>query len=225
MQNIIEHILLNNTFLLSAERCIFWQEKKILILSDLHLGKTGHFRKAGIAVPQGVFKEDLQRLITQIQRFKPDQILVIGDMFHSVDNKEHELFLKWRKDFGQLSFHLIKGNHDILKESWYKDAAIQISNCETRIGNFAFVHDFTDCEIRENSYIFSGHIHPGISIHGLGKQSLRFPCFYFGSEYAVLPAFSRFTGTQGIKPKAGETVYALVAPNTLKNELGGILKV
>ncbi|MEO6229694.1 MAG: ligase-associated DNA damage response endonuclease PdeM [Ferruginibacter sp.] len=225
MQNIIEHILLKNTFLLSAERCIFWQEKKILILSDLHLGKTGHFRKAGIAVPQAIFKEDLQRLITQIQIFKPDQVLVIGDMFHSVTNKEHDLFFKWRKDFHQLSFHLVKGNHDILPESWYNDAAIEVSNCETSIDNFSFVHDFADCEITENGYIFSGHIHPGISIHGPGKQSLRFPCFYFGKQYAVLPAFSRFTGTQGIKPKAGETVYALIAPNTLKNELGGILKV
>ena len=48
---------------LSAERCIFWEEQSALIVSDLHLGKTGHFRKAGIAVPQSVFKEDLQHLL------------------------------------------------------------------------------------------------------------------------------------------------------------------
>jgi DNA ligase-associated metallophosphoesterase len=225
MQSVIQHTLLNNNFLLSAERCMFWQERKILILSDLHLGKTGHFRKSGIAVPQGIFKEDLQRLITQLQLFKPERVIVIGDMFHSHDNKEHNLFIKWRRDFPQLTIQLVKGNHDILKKDWYDEAGIETSSCEITVDQFAFVHDFTDCDVPEEGYIFSGHIHPGISIHGLGKQSLQFPCFYFGQQYAVLPAFSRFTGMYGIKPKPGETVYALVKSNFVRGELGGILKV
>lgn len=225
MQSILEHRVLNNSFLVSAERCIYWQNKRTLILSDLHLGKTGHFRKAGIAVPQGVFKEDMQRLVTQIQNFKPEHIIVIGDMFHSHGNIEHEFFLKWRKDFSQLSIHLVKGNHDILKEKWYASADIEISKCELLIEEFAFVHDFTDCSVPDHGYIFSGHIHPGISLSGVGRQSLRFPCFYFGYTYAVLPAFSRFTGTYAIKPKAGETVYALVNANAARGELGGLLKV
>lgn len=225
MQQFIQHTLSGNTFLLSSSRCIFWQEQKTLILSDLHLGKTGHFRKSGIAVPQAIFKEDMQRLVTQIQVFNPQLVIIIGDMFHSYDNKEHDFFLKWRNDFPLLSIQLVKGNHDILKENWYKSAGITIENCELTIGGFVFVHDFTDCRVPVNGYIFSGHIHPGISIRGLGKQSLRFPCFYFGEQYAVLPAFSRFTGTHEIKPKRGESVYALVPPNHLKGELGGILKV
>ncbi len=71
----------------------------MLLLSDLHFGKTGHFRKEGIAVPQAIYKEDLQRLVTQIQFFKPQQVVVIGDMFHSHANKELDLFKKWRNDF------------------------------------------------------------------------------------------------------------------------------
>jgi uncharacterized protein len=225
MQQFIPHTLSGNTFLLSADRCIYWQQQKTLILSDLHLGKTGHFRKSGIAVPQGIFKEDMQRFVTQLQLYKPQQVIVIGDMFHSDDNKEHDFFLKWRNDFSRLDIHLVKGNHDILKESWYKAAGINIHNCEMIIDNFVFVHDFTDCAVPAKGYIFSGHIHPGISIRGLGNQSLHFPCFYFGAHYAVLPAFSRFTGTYPIKPKRGESVYALLPPNHLKGELGGILKV
>jgi uncharacterized protein len=225
MQQFIPHTLSGNTFLLSSDRCIFWEEQKTLILSDLHLGKTGHFRKSGIAVPQAIFKEDMQRLVCQLQIFKPRQVIVIGDMFHSADNKEHDFFLKWRQDFSRLAIHLVKGNHDILKESWYETAGIIINKCELTLGDFVFVHDFTDCTTPEEKYVFSGHIHPGISISGLGNQSLRFPCFYFGAQYAVLPAFSRFTGTHGIKPKRGEYVYALLPPNHLKGELGGILKI
>lgn len=235
MQQIIPHIILGNTFLLSTNRCIFWQDQKILIISDLHLGKTGHFRKSGIAVPQALYKEDMQRLVTQLQLFKPAQVIVIGDMFHSHDNKEHGLFLKWRKDFEQLSIVLVKGNHDILKEDWYVQAGIQLCNPQQgqesavlRINNFFFTHDMNDTILNKSNtehYYFSGHVHPGISIRGLGKQSLRFPCFYFSKQFAVLPAFSRFTGTIGIKPKPGESVYALLPANHLNGELGGIIKV
>ncbi|MDB5280019.1 ligase-associated DNA damage response endonuclease PdeM [Ferruginibacter paludis] len=210
MSFVIPHRIYNNTFLLSADRCIFWEEEKILILSDLHLGKTGHFRKAGIAIPQAVFKEDMQRLVSQLQSFKPRQVIIIGDMFHSESNKEHEFFLKWRQDFASLPIHLVKGNHDILKKEWYALADITIHTCELLIGDFVFVHDVVDCTVPDHGYIFSGHIHPAVTIRGLGKQSLSFPCFYFGMRYAVLPAFSKFTGTFTIEPKAGENVFALV---------------
>ncbi len=67
-------------------------------------------------MPQSVYKEDIQRLIAQIQYFKPKSLIVVGDMFHSTANKELELFAKWRNDFTYLEIHLIKGNHDILKK-------------------------------------------------------------------------------------------------------------
>jgi len=216
MSALIPHTILGNTFLLSASRCIFWEEEKILIMSDLHLGKTGHFRKSGIAIPQAIFKEDMQRLVTQLQIFKPRQVIIIGDMFHSYDNKEHEFFLKWRQDFADIPIHLVKGNHDILKEAWYVKAGITINKCELAIGDFVFVHDFNDCSIPDKGYIFSGHIHPGVTVRGAGRQSLHFPCFYFGKEYAVLPAFSKFTGTYTIEPKAGESVFALVEQTLVK---------
>lgn len=210
MQQLVPHIIFDNTFLLSPDRCIYWQDEKVLILSDLHLGKTGHFRKSGIAVPQAVFKEDMQRLVTQIQLFKPDRLIVIGDMFHSHANKELDFFLKWRQDFAGLPICLVKGNHDILKDSWYKEADIHIEQKSCQTGKFVFTHDACDTEDADDSYCFSGHIHPGIIIRGLGKQSLSFPCFYFGNQYAVLPAFSKFTGNYTIDPLKGDHVYALV---------------
>ena len=57
----VHYSVFNNTFWLSAQRCIFWEEEQSLIVSDLHLGKTGHFRKMGIAVPQAVYKEDFAK--------------------------------------------------------------------------------------------------------------------------------------------------------------------
>ncbi len=225
MHQIVPQIILDNTFILSTDRCLYWQEEKTLILSDLHLGKTGHFRKEGIPVPQAVLKEDMQRFVSLIQLFKPEKIFVIGDMFHSHANKELDFFLKWRSDFQQVPIVLIKGNHDILKPAWYSEAGVEVSGDNLTIGNFIFAHDIACCEVKEGQYAFSGHIHPGISMYGLGRQSLQFACFYFGHQYAVLPAFSRFTGTYPIRQKKGESVYAIIPANRHKGEMGGMIKV
>ena len=92
MQAPILHKIQDQNFWLSASRTIFWEEQKALILSDLHFGKTGHFRKAGIAIPQSVYKEDLQRLFNLLQYFKPQEIIAVGDLFHRHAKQELELF-------------------------------------------------------------------------------------------------------------------------------------
>jgi uncharacterized protein len=208
----------NQTLCLSSDRSIYWEQQKVLVVSDLHIGKTGHFRKAGIAVPQSVFKEDLQRLVALIQYFKPSSLIVVGDMFHSTANKELELFSKWRRDFKYLTIKLVKGNHDILNKNWYAQTNIELFESSMTIGGFCFQHDPSDCEseTEEVKYVFSGHIHPGITISGMGKQSLKFPCFYFTESYCILPAFSRFTGTVSITPKEDDVAFAIVNNSILK---------
>ena len=215
---LVPYIINQQIFLLSPQRCMFWEEKKTLIVSDLHIGKTGHFRKYGIAVPQNIFKEDMQRLLHQITYFNATDIIVVGDMFHSVANKELDFFKRWRNDLSHISIHLVKGNHDILKDSWYSDAAITIYKEQLIIDNISFQHDIalTNHQIPTINYIISGHIHPGVSIKGISKQSLRFPCFYFGKQYGVLPAFSKFTGLAAITPKKTDNMFAIVNQSVIK---------
>lgn len=208
MQPPVLYKIHNQHLWLSPQRSIFWEEEKTLIVSDLHFGKTGHFRKSGIAVPQTVYKEDLQRLVNLLHYFKPEQLIVVGDFFHSQANTELEWFLKWRRDFSELKITLVKGNHDILKEQWYRDANIEVVDNELLIHSFLFIHDH--CEDREGVFSFCGHIHPGVIINGLGKQSLRFPCFYFTSRHCILPAFSKFTGAVGMETKPARSIYAIV---------------
>jgi len=208
----LSYFLGDEHMIMSAERTLFWEDQSTLIVADVHIGKTGHFRKAGIGVPPQVYKDDLHRLLTQILFFKAEKLVIVGDLSHSVANKELELFNKWRKDFSSLDVHLVKGNHDILQEKWYKEAEISVSTGHLRIKNLLFVHDILSAGIPvfPASYILSGHLHPGICIKGRGKQSLRFPCFYFAKEYCVLPAFSRFTGTYNVVPKEGEAAFAII---------------
>lgn len=212
-------ILQDQTLWLSPERCIFWEEEKALILSDLHFGKTGHFRKSGIGIPQNIFKNDLQRLFNLIQFFQPYSLLIAGDMFHSHANKEIDLFVKWRKDLPGINFNLIKGNHDILPDNFYADAQIKNYKNFVSIKNFSFTHDITAINDKDNSnkfFTFSGHIHPGIRVNGAGKQSLMLPCFYFTDAYAVLPAFSHFTGLYKMSPKKKDHVFAIIENKVVK---------
>ncbi|MEO6869364.1 MAG: ligase-associated DNA damage response endonuclease PdeM [Ginsengibacter sp.] len=208
----IRFIFLDQTLWLSPGRCIFWEEKKMLIVSDLHFGKAGHFRKSGIGIPQNIFKEDLQRLFSEIQFFNPSVLLIAGDMFHSSANKEMDFFIKWRNDIPHVSFLLVRGNHDILSAKFYKEAAIEVHKKTFLSDPFCFTHDLesTCSEDQNELYTFSGHIHPGVKLNGAGNQSMMLPCFYFGKKYAVLPAFSAFTGLAKIRPAKSDSVFCLV---------------
>ncbi len=208
----------NNCWLV-PERMLYWEEQNSLIVSDLHFGKTGHFRKEGIPVPASVYKEDMQRLVSQLQYFQPRHLVVVGDMFHSKANKELAFFLKWRNDFPHIDFQLVKGNHDILDAQWYQQAGIVITDNILTLGDFSFVHDVQSAVPLQSAaahYRFSGHIHPGIRVSGGGRQSLAFPCFYFTPGFCVLPAFSRFTGLSMIRPKAEDQVFAIVNQSVIQ---------
>ena len=214
MNRFLPFSLQGQELLVTASRTIYWEAEKFLVLSDLHLGKSGHFRKSGIAIPQNIFKEDMQRLMDEIQFFKPKDLIIVGDLFHSSLNLELDLFARWRRDIPHVGVQLIKGNHDILKADWYQQNGIEVHPRKLSVSNFSFVHDIADCA--DEGYCFSGHIHPGIRIRGLGRQSVQLPCFYFGKSHAVLPAFGKFTGTYPVRPEDGDSVFALVENSVMQ---------
>lgn len=212
------HTLHDQTFWLSPERTMFWEEQKTLIVADLHLGKTGHFRRSGIAVPHAIYMADLQRLVSIIFSCKAERMIVVGDLTHSSENRELDMFLNWRNDFSSLQVDLVKGNHDILNDNWYSRASVSVHQKELVSQGFRFHHgDQQETEEKtEHLYTFSGHVHPGIILRGNGKQYLRLPCFYFGHKQGILPAFSHFTGTYTVNPEQGETVYALAGKELVR---------
>ncbi|MBI5857541.1 MAG: ligase-associated DNA damage response endonuclease PdeM [Sphingobacteriales bacterium] len=220
MQNPIPHIINNNTFWVSPERCLYWEQQNTIIIADMHLGKAGHFRKSGIPVPQDVNKADLQRLIALLLFFKADRVIIVGDFTHSAANKELELFKRWRSDFPLFRFDLVKGNHDILEDHWYFETDITVHKKELVIGDFCFRHEtpssnpLDDCAAA--SFVFSGHVHPGIRMSGQGRQTLKLPCFYFTKNHCILPAFSKFTGLYKVEPKEEDLVYAIAGTEIIK---------
>lgn len=195
------------SLVLSKDRAIYWASKKMLIISDLHIGKGAHFRKAGIQVPAAVNETDLDKLAKLLAAFSPDILLVTGDMFHSKMNSEVENFKLWREQYPKLKVILIKGNHDLLKAEDYIGLSIEVHAKELLCFPFRFVHD--QPTVADDYYNITGHIHPGVTIYGKARQHLKLPCFYFGSTCAILPAFSVFTGLSKIKAEEGDQFYAI----------------
>jgi len=200
--------------ILSKEKAIYWPSKKMLIISDLHIGKSAHFRKSGIQVPATIGAGDLARLGAQIELYLPEILLITGDMFHHTINSDVALFADWRRQFSNVKIVLIKGNHDSLKAEDYANLDILVQEKELLMAPFRFIHDKP--KVADAYFNITGHIHPGITIYGKARQRLRFPCFYFSDTCAVLPAFSAFTGLSKINPDEGAAFYAITPLTVVK---------
>jgi DNA ligase-associated metallophosphoesterase len=202
------------TLILLPQKALYWEDRKMLIISDVHFGKSGHFRKHGIAVPDSVNESNISRLDELVQKTKPEKIIFLGDLFHSESNKEIEQFKEWRLSYASTEMVLTIGNHDLLTGFEYEKMGLNCVN-QFEAGPFSFVHDeshFTD----SGSYPISGHIHPAIKLKGKGRQRLYMPCFYFGMKSALLPAFGSFTGNYRINPAQNESVYAVVEDEVIQ---------
>lgn len=187
-------------FVFSNQRVLFHKNSKSLICSDVHLGKTTHFRQNGIAVPESIAKKDLGRLEQCILHFQPTQIIIAGDFFHAGANREMGIFQEWKAQFPNIQFHLVKGNHDRLTNTVYDDLDFHLYSKMKEFSSFIIQHHPEEEPIIPQ---ISGHIHPGIVIQGKAKQRLRLPCFLVNEKQIILPAFSLFTGLDTGKVKQG----------------------
>ncbi|MDX1470537.1 MAG: ligase-associated DNA damage response endonuclease PdeM [Flavobacteriaceae bacterium] len=180
------------TLILTNQRALYWPSHKTLILSDLHIGKAGHFRKHGIAIPKDVLEADLNRLQMVMEFFSTTSLMVVGDLFHAGTNCEFGIFKNWMNEIEGITIDLIKGNHDRLKLSVYEDLGILLYKPVKHVPPFTFVHDKQPSET--NAFCISGHTHPGVSLKLKGKQRIKLPCYQLTKDSLILPAFSRFTG-------------------------------
>lgn len=203
--------LLGQDLLLLPQKAIFWQQERALIVADVHLGKVGHFRKAGIAVPRDMEQNDLAVLSDLIDEYKPKKVLFLGDLFHSDKNADWDWFVLWRRQFPKLELTLIRGNHDIIHDQHYLELNVSLHN-ELAIGPFLMLHHPLSEDILQNTegYVFCGHIHPGVSLSGKARKSVTLPCFAFGSRQAILPSFGRFTGKVSIRNMKTDHIFAVL---------------
>jgi uncharacterized protein len=202
---------------LIPQKAIWWEEERMLLLADVHLGKVGHFRKAGIPIPTQIHQEDLKTMSDLIAAYQPDSLTILGDLFHSNWNTDWYLFEDWLAQHPHLQINLVKGNHDIIPESFFIKHQISVFPETWEKAPFVFSHIPLEIkDLKKEYYNLCGHLHPAVSLNGKGKQHLRLACFYFGEQQGYLPAFGKFTGTATIQAKQGDEIFVVVEDKVLK---------
>ncbi len=190
---------------LLPQKAIFFPAIRQLVLSDMHLGKTTHFRKHGLAIPHEAQFEDVVFLRKLITIWQPKTVLILGDLFHSDFNAEWYGFEDFVTEHNSIQFILIKGNHDIINFSQHA-----ISNFSTALiwedDHFTYQHFAVENNPKIN---FCGHTHPVVQIKMKGKQSYRLPCFFIEKNNVVLPAFGKLTGSFSIEKNKKNIIYAI----------------
>jgi len=183
------------------------------LLSDLHLGKVTHFRKAGIAVPQAAAEDTLLRLEVLCNSFELERVLLLGDLFHSDHNHEWLDFQSFVARYHFIKFELVMGNHDLFSTKEYTAAGLV---CHTELLDeppFTFTHDrFHDSEY----FNIYGHIHPAVRLFGKAKQAIRLPCYFFRRQEAILPAFGTFTGNHTLKYGLEDNIFVIAESEVIK---------
>lgn len=180
----------NEIFTITNQRVLFWKKEKALILSDLHIGKTAHFRKNGIALANQIMKNDLKRLSILIEYFQPKKFIVVGDLLHAGDNSDVDEFCTWKNQYSSIKFYLIEGNHDRITKVLEDKLCLNFKENILELSDIIFLHDF---DKKNPKFQITGHIHPGVILNSAVKN-IKLPCLVQTQNQLLLPAFSEFTG-------------------------------
>ncbi len=211
----IECEVMGERLVLLAERAVFWPAKKVLFVADFHLGKAASFRSAGIPMPTGTTADNVERLDRAIGKTRAKAVVFLGDFLHSAEGRAPRTlaaFAKWREARGNVELTLVRGNHDKKEGDPPAEWGARCVEAGERLGPFILNHE---PGASRGGYALAGHIHPAVRMSGAG-ESVRLPCFWFGTRYGVLPAFGAFTGSASVRPKRGDQVFVIAESEVLK---------
>ncbi len=200
---------------LLPQKAVYIPEQKILVIADMHLGKLAHFRRKGIFAPIRRINEDLENLELLLDEYKPIEVVFLGDLFHSEVNSEYDDLFTKVIQFPHIHFILTKGNHDIIPYETFQDAQISVIQ-EKDLGNGIVLRHQLPQSPRENVFYLVGHIHPGCTIQGKGRQIYRFPCFHYSDHVLTLPAFGKHTGLFIPDFLPNDSIYAVMNEEVIR---------
>jgi DNA ligase-associated metallophosphoesterase len=209
---------------LCPERAAYWARRRTLLVADPHFGKAASFRALGVFVPRGTTSDALNRLDALVARVQPGRIVFLGDFLHAREGNTGETFdalAAWRASHREVAMQLVRGNHDRRAGDPPASVGIECVDAPLMEGPFALAHH----PVREASaYVLAGHLHPCAVLAGKARQRERLPCFWFGREVGVLPAFGDFTGCAEIEADEGDGVWVVTGgavPEVVRVDAGG----
>ena len=105
----------NHKFQISRDGILYWFDKQIAIISDLHLEKGSSFGPSGQFLPPYDSEESLTKLINTLSNYNITKVIFLGDTFHDknalsrMSNKVLILFETFIKKYEVI---FVLGNHE-----------------------------------------------------------------------------------------------------------------
>jgi DNA ligase-associated metallophosphoesterase len=188
------------TFVADLSGALFWEEQRLLVVSDLHLEKGSSFAARGVLLPPYDTAATLGRLGAVIARHDPRTVIALGDSFHDRDahgrlsapDRDAIAALQLRRDW-----IWIAGNHDPALPDNLGGAVAS----EVAVGAIVFRHEPTGA-VGE----IAGHLHPKARVSTRGRSVER-RCFAADGERVVMPAFGAYAGGLSIRDVAFAKIF------------------
>jgi DNA ligase-associated metallophosphoesterase len=184
-----------------ARRAAWFPRARLLAVADLHLGFAWAQRIRGQLLPAGAPDDTLTRLVSLVEEYQPEKLVVLGDVVHAaveVSALEDAMrgFVGRFADGPKLQF--ILGNHDRGLESllarWRLPVAL---HRELLIEGHALRHGDDDSAApfelaAPAGRCVIGHEHPAFALDDGVATRVKCPCFLDSERLIVLPAFSNW---------------------------------
>ena len=143
--------------------------EKTLIIGDLHLGYEMALAKEGINIPSQTFRLE-KRLLEIIREIKPERLIMIGDVKHSIPNISLQEWTDIPKFFEDVKAEVevvdvVPGNHDgdleplLPRGINLRDARGVLLGEENKVGVF-HGHTWPSHELLAARYLVTAHNHP-----------------------------------------------------------------
>ena len=179
-----------------ASGSLWWSQHSVLVVSDLHLGKSERTaRQGGSMLPPYETQDTLSRLETEISAKQPENVICLGDSFDDLaasERLDQDAMDRLYRLTEDRNWIWIEGNHDPGPVF-----PIGFHVTEFYIKPLTFRHIAAAGSTGE----VSGHFHPKATIH-TRKRTLTYACFLYDSDRVILPAFGTYTG--GLRSSATE---------------------
>ena len=201
-------------FTLLYHKALYKPDEELLIIADVHLGKASHFRKNGISLPSSAQQGDYDNLRNLFDLVQPKKVYFLGDLFHSSLNDDWNNLRDLMQAYSHIVFTLVRGNHDLIDDRLFNEVnVVVVDTIEDE--RFIYSHEPLD-NIAVGKLNIVGHIHPGYVLSGLGRQSVKLPCFYMREQLMILPAFGVLTGLYSMEQSKSATIYLVLSDSVRK---------
>ena len=182
-------------FQISNEGILFWFDKQIAIISDLHLEKGSSFAHSGQFLPPYDSEETLKKLSKGIKNQNIKKVILLGDTFHdenAFNRMSKKAFFLFNSLIKKYEVIFILGNH----ENKLKIDHINLLN-QYVIDDIHFIHQ----ALQKSIFQISGHFHPVATIKSSIKK-ITVKCLLHTNNHIILPSFGTYTGGLNINDQA-----------------------